>query len=153
MFIRALLAFLVLPGTVGFLAPPLLGRLDPWRGASSAWGWPLWLLGLFILLSCVRDFYVAGKGTLAPWRPPKQLVTVGLYRYCRNPMYVGVVTLVLGWAWLLSSPVVALYAVAISLIFHGRVLLHEEPWLRREFSDSWPLYARQVPRWWPRWPR
>ena len=56
------------------------------------------LLGCAGLLWCVRDFYVFGKGTLAPWSPPERLVTAGLYRYSRNPMYVAVLLILLGWA-------------------------------------------------------
>ncbi|UIF90662.1 methyltransferase [Cupriavidus sp. UYPR2.512] len=38
------------------------------------------------------------KGTLAPWAPPVQLVVVGLYRNTRNPMYVSLTLILLGWA-------------------------------------------------------
>jgi len=61
--------------------------------------------GLVVLLWCVRDFYVSGRGTLAPWNPPKRLVVVGLYRFTRNPMYIGVLMVVGGWAVRAGSPV------------------------------------------------
>src|SRR5262245_10266619 len=128
-FARALVAFLVLPGMVAFLAPPLIAQADPWREPESTWlpGLAPLLLGLAILLWCVRDFYVLGKGTLAPWDPPKQLVVVGLYRFVRNPMYVGVLLLVIGWACLLRSPLVGVYSVAVFVLFYLRVLTYEEP--------------------------
>ena len=90
MFARALLAFLALPGVVAFAVPVA------WLLASSHTRLvqPLGLVPLVAgtvgLLSCVRAFYVSGKGTLAPWAPPVNLVVVGLYRYTRNPMYISV---------------------------------------------------------------
>ena len=101
MFARALLAFLVLPCVVAVLAPPLIAFLDPWRGRACTPGLAVMLAGAIVLLWCVRDFYVSGKGTLAPWDPPEKLVVIGLYRYVRNPMYVGVLLLVFGWAHVL----------------------------------------------------
>lgn len=86
MFVRALVAFLVLPGAVGFLVPLLLRPAPPERTFHVVAAAPL-VAGTFMLLWCVRDFYVAGKGTLAPWAPPRNLVVVGLYRWSRNPMY------------------------------------------------------------------
>ena len=97
MFGRALAAFLILPGTVGFLVPWLF-RPDPARRSFHAVGLVPLTIGVFLLLWCVRDFYVAGKGTLAPWDPPRRLVIVGLYRRSRNPMYVAVSLVLIGWA-------------------------------------------------------
>ena len=86
MFVRALLAFIALPGLVAFAIP------IAWLWNSSrtlvlySWGLVPLLGGCIMLLWCVRDFFVAGHGTLAPWLPPTRLVVVGLYRYSRNPM-------------------------------------------------------------------
>jgi len=150
MFIRALFAFLILPGLAAFVAPPLLARIDPWSDEIFAPGAALMLIGSIWLLWCVRDFYVAGKGTLAPWDPPKKLVVVGLYRRVRNPMYVGVLTLVAGWALLLTSPLLATYTGILAIGFHLRVITYEEPWLAEQFGDSWYRYRAGVRRWWPR---
>jgi protein-S-isoprenylcysteine O-methyltransferase Ste14 len=150
MFVRALFAFLVQPGIVAGLVPGLIVFADAHRHGSFAPGFALLLAGLVLLLWCVRDFYVAGRGTLAPWAPPQQLVVVGLYRYARNPMYVAVLTIVLGLSLAFTSALLALYALVIALAFHLRVVLHEEPWLRRQFGADWDAYARAVPRWLPR---
>jgi len=150
MFYRALLAFLLLPGLAAFVAPPLLAALDPWRNGIFPFGIVLMLTGGVLLLWCVRDFYVAGKGTLAPWDPPKRLVVMGLYRVVRNPMYVGVLTLVAGWALLLTSPLLLGYTLVLALAFHLRVVFYEEPWLEREFGDAWQRYRRHVRRWLPK---
>lgn len=150
MFFRALLAFLILPCMVAGLIPLLLVSLDPWPGHGFLFpGIPVAGLGLIVLLWCVRDFYVSGKGTLAPWDPPKHLVTVGLYRYSRNPMYIGVLTLIGGWALLTASPLLACYLLLFSIIFHLRVTRNEEPWLSKKFGAEWTAYCTNTPRWLP----
>lgn len=149
-FFRALLAFLLLPGIVALLVPPIFAALDPWKADREWIGVPVILLGATILILCVRDFYVSGKGTLAPWDPPRRLVVVGLYRFVRNPMYIGVIVLVFGWSLLFASLLLSLYTVIIAVGFHLRVLLHEEPWLRRQFGDDWSEYHENVRRWLPR---
>jgi len=149
-FARALLAFLVLPGVVAFVVPPVLAAIDPWSAGILLPGAVVMLVGLGWLLWCVRDFYVSGKGTLAPWDPPKKLVVVGLYRHVRNPMYVGVLTLVAGWALLLASPVLLGYALILAVGFHVRVLMNEEPWLESRFGADWRQYRSEVRRWLPR---
>ena len=96
-FTQALIAFLAMPGMVAFAIPA--GWL--WLTAHTQLAQPLGLVFLAVgsaaLLWCVRDFYVSGKGTLAPWAPPERLVIVGLYRYSRNPMYGSVALVLLGW--------------------------------------------------------
>ncbi|MBW1784282.1 MAG: isoprenylcysteine carboxylmethyltransferase family protein [Deltaproteobacteria bacterium] len=149
MFFKVLTAFLVLPGIVAGLVPLVLFFADPWRKEFHFSG--LWVLsaGLLILLLCVRDFCVSGKGTLAPWSPPKRLVTRGLYRCSRNPMYVGVLILVGGWFIFAASPLIGLYLMVLMVSFHLRVVFYEEPELSRLFGDAWASYASSVPRWFP----
>ncbi|MBI4956983.1 MAG: isoprenylcysteine carboxylmethyltransferase family protein [Myxococcales bacterium] len=149
MLLRALLAFLLLPGLAAFVVPAALAYLDPWRSVFLP-GAPVMALGLVLLVWCVRDFFVSGKGTLAPWDPPQKLVTVGLYRHVRNPMYVGVLTLVSGWAVLFVSPVLAGYVAALAAGFHHRVVRREEPWLASRFGGDWARYRARVRRWLPR---
>ena len=151
LFARALLALLMLPGVVGFLLPWWIAGSDPNRGH----GWPIVggliaAVGLFVLLWCVRDFYVAGKGTLAPWDPPRHLVVVGLYRFARNPMYLGVLTLVLGWSVAAGSTRLALYCAVLAVGFHLRTIMYEEPRLTALFGPQWERYRAAVPRWLPR---
>lgn len=150
MFLRALVAFLTLPGVFAGLIPALIAANDPYRGGGSAWGYPLIAMGILLVLWCVRDFYVAGKGTLAPWDPPKHLVTVGLYRVVRNPMYVSLLTLLAGWSLAAGSWLLAGYTTLLGLAFHLRIVLYEEPRLSSQFGDAWTRYAASVPRWRPR---
>ena len=144
LFARAFVAFLVLPGTVAILIPFLLApRNESFNLLALI---PL-LAGLALLLWCVRDFYVAGKGTLAPWSPPQRLVNVGLYRFSRNPMYVGVLFMLVGWASAYGSQLLWLYALSVMVGFHLRVIFHEEPVLARTHGDDWLRYKAKVPRW------
>jgi protein-S-isoprenylcysteine O-methyltransferase Ste14 len=144
LFVRALIAFAALPGVVAGLVPI---ALRPQGRPPNVPGVLLLAAGAALLLWCVRDFYVRGRGTLAPWDPPRALVIVGLYRYTRNPMYVAVLTVLAGWAVAYASPLLAGYAVVIAIAFHLRVVLGEEPWLERTHGDEWRRYAVRVPRW------
>src|SRR4030095_2426822 len=146
LFLRALISFLALPGIVAVLVPALLaGSIDTRQLHGE--GVAVFLAGSLILLWCVRDFYVAGKGTLAPWDPPRHLVSVGLYRSSRNPMYVGVLLILIGWTLAVRSRSLLIYAVVVAILFHVRVVMNEEPWLARTFPNEWPRFKSQVPRW------
>lgn len=144
LLLRALLAFLLLPGIVAFALPAWLAELS---APARIEGLPPFALGLAVLLYCVWAFYTEGRGTLAPWSPPRHLVTHGLYRYSRNPMYLGVVLILIGWALAYPSWRLGVYAGAVALAFHLRVLLGEEPVLARDFGEEWRTYCRRTPRW------
>jgi protein-S-isoprenylcysteine O-methyltransferase Ste14 len=150
MFFRAVLAFLALPAVVGGLIPWLLLDSDRWRMRGALAGWPILFFGACVLLWCVRDFYKIGKGTLAPWDPPRKLVVLGLYRFVRNPMYIGLLSWVAGWSMIAGSPILAIYTLVLAVAFHLRVILYEEPTLARQFSNDWTQYRATVHRWIPR---
>jgi protein-S-isoprenylcysteine O-methyltransferase Ste14 len=145
---RALLAFLALPGVVAIAVPAWMaaGTLRTGTRLHPVGLLPL-LVGFALLVWCARDFYVAGKGTLAPWSPPRHLVTVGLYRYSRNPMYVAVAMMLAGWALAFASSTIAIYAGFVIGAFHLRVVYGEEPWLARTHGAAWDEYRSRVPRW------
>lgn len=147
MFIRALIAFLILPGIVAFVIPIAWLLYSDHTGIDQPLGLVVLAMGIIGLLWCVRDFYVSGKGTLAPWAPPQNLVTVGLYRYSRNPMYVSVVLILLGWAVSFGSLALFIYTLLVVAAFHIRVIRGEEPWLARTYGSEWERYSNQVPRW------
>ena len=144
---RALIAFVALPGVVAFAIPMYLGMAS--QGGAAPWviGLTLVAVGSALLLWCVREFYVAGRGTLAPWAPPQNLVTTGPYRITRNPMYVGVSFILVGWAFYFHSQTLGYYCLAIPVAFHLRVILAEEPWAVRTFGAAWEEYRSRVPRW------
>ena len=147
MIVRAVLAFLALPGLVAGLFPWLISRISASEIVESPLGSIMVVVGSGILLASVVSFYRRGRGTLAPWDPPKHLVVQDLYRFNRNPMYVGVVIVVFGWALLTGNPWNYGYALIIVVIFHARVILYEEKEMQRLFGREWDAYRRAVPRW------
>jgi pimeloyl-ACP methyl ester carboxylesterase/protein-S-isoprenylcysteine O-methyltransferase Ste14 len=148
LLLRALAAFLALPGVVAFLVPlliaaPAIRDRVPFRLSALI---PL-VAGVALLIWCVRLFLLQGKGTLAPWDPPRQLVVSGPYAFSRNPMYVGVLLILIGWAVGFHSLKLLVYAVIVLVAFHLRVRLGEEPWLKETYHEKWNRYAAHVPRW------
>jgi protein-S-isoprenylcysteine O-methyltransferase Ste14 len=134
---------------VAGLFPLLIGRHMALQTRLLPFAASVLALGALMLIWCVRDFYVSGRGTLAPWDPPRRLVIVGLYRFVRNPMYLAVLTILSGWALLYWSLALAIYAAVVAIAVHLRVVLHEERWLAKTFGDEWRAYSAHVPRWLP----
>ncbi len=149
---KNLLFVIFVPGSVLLWVPYLLLAKDVPRPA----GFLNWLaiapcgLGAVILLKCAWDFAVVGLGTPAPIDPPKFLVVSGLYRFVRNPMYVGVGLVLSSEALLFSSPGLLEYALLVGIGFFLFVVAYEEPTLRRKFGTSYKAYCQAVPRWIPR---
>ncbi len=140
----------LVPGAVGVYVPlSLASGRSMVPGPSAAVAILLLLAGGAIYAWCVWDFASFGRGTPAPIDEPKKLVVRGLYRYTRNPMYVGVLTAILGWAVAFQSRNVLVYALIVFSFFHLFVLLYEEPHLRRVFGDEYDLYCARVNRWLP----
>jgi len=108
------------------------------------------LCGLTIMVLTISSFMRIGKGTLAPWSPTKKLVVRGLYRYVRNPMILGVLTVLLGEALCLQSTNILIWACAFFVINTIYFILYEEPNLEERFGGEYRDYKNQVPRWWPR---
>ena len=150
--LRAIFFVLLLPGTVaGYVPFLILSAADPVRvpepSLSSAGASILAIAGAAVLLRCVWDFFARGRGTLAPIDPPRVLVVSGLYRFTRNPMYNGVLALIVGEAWLFASMALLQYALLVFVLFHLFVVVYEEPVLTSQFGDAYRAYRRAVPRW------
>jgi protein-S-isoprenylcysteine O-methyltransferase Ste14 len=110
------------------------------------------VVGFAVAWRCVWDFGWTGRGTPAPFIPPRRLVVVGLYRYVRNPMYLGFAT---GWIglWIVfghANTVLMIVVACVAFGVHLFVLLYEEPTLNAKFDGSYEEYCRHVRRWWPR---
>ncbi|OEU67867.1 MAG: hypothetical protein BA863_12135 [Desulfovibrio sp. S3730MH75] len=108
--------------------------------------------GACVSLWCVKDFVASGRGTPAPFDPPTLLVVQGLYRYVRNPMYIGLFLVLIGEAMLFSSFFVLIYSLFFVAVAHIFVVFYEESALRRKFGESYKQYLKSVPRWLPRIP-
>jgi protein-S-isoprenylcysteine O-methyltransferase Ste14 len=111
---------------------------------------PLWLIGTLIVLRCFWDFTFKGRGTPAPIDPPKELVVSGFYRYLRNPIYAGVLSIFLGYFLWFGYWALLIYTVIAFMGVHSFVVLYEEPTLKKKFGAAYEEYLKQVPRWIPR---
>jgi protein-S-isoprenylcysteine O-methyltransferase Ste14 len=106
-------------------------------------------LGALLYLWCAWDFTFSGKGTPAPFDPPKEIVVGGLYRHVRNPMYVAALLVLIGEAILFESALILVYAAIVFSVFHLWIIFYEEPTLRRKFGASYEKYCLKVRRWIP----
>ena len=143
-----------------FGGPTIVAGLVPWllthweaddpSTALRVTGAVLIAIGGGLVLETTARFALQGRGTPAPFAAPERFVARGSYRVVRNPMYVGVLALIVGQALLLGREVLLLWAGVAALLFHLFVLLHEEPELRKRFGTEYEDYRRRVGRWFPR---
>lgn len=153
LFIRNLIFTILQPGIVAGLIPFLiLGDkandlfLQPFQLAQYS-GAIIFLAGFVIMLSCIISFAVKGRGTLSPADPTKKLVISGLYKYSRNPMYVGVTLILIGEAIFFQSVGLWIYALFIFTAFNIFIMFFEEPRLRNDFGEEYSRYCGKVGRW------
>ena len=154
--LKTLLFTIVAPGTLLGLVPWLLLR---WSGEAMMPGLSLWLIGLLpflggaiLYLWCAGAFTFLGKGTPAPIDAPIYLVKAGPYRWVRNPMYLGVFSVLFGEVMLFHSLALLVYVLVAGIVVHLFVVFYEEPTLRRRFGEGYEAYLHRVPRWLPRVP-
>ena len=145
-----------------FLAPGVVAGLIPWlisgwrwydRG-GAAWivvpvGWIAIAAGVAFLLHAFALFAMH-RGTPAPVAPTETLVVTGVYRFVRNPMYLSVLTIILGQALLFASWRLVLYALIVLAAVVAFVRGYEEPTLTDAYGEQYLDYRRNVPGWWPR---
>lgn len=141
-------AFVLLWGWLAASVQPLDARLP---FGIPVWarflGWPLILMGALLTLWCIATFVTRGRGTPAPFDPPREFVAAGPYRYVRNPMYIGGFGVLLGAGLVLQSPSIVGVAALFLLFFHLFVLLYEEPALTSRFGEPYVRYKSSVHRW------
>jgi len=143
---------------IGLLLIYLPTRLLSWSGIArpatistpQIAAMVLSLLGAALALWSILTFAFIGRGTPAPFDPPRRLVIRGPYRFVRNPMYIGAGLALAGAALYYGSWPFLAYAMGFFLVMHIVVVSHEEPTLRRSFGEDYEAYCRQVRRWWPR---
>jgi protein-S-isoprenylcysteine O-methyltransferase Ste14 len=142
---------------VGFLLIYLPARVLAWSGIvrPAAMEWPqiagmvIGTAGAALALWCVVTFVWIGKGTPAPFDPPRRLVIRGPYRLVRNPMYVGGGLALAGAALFYRSWPLLVYGGTFLLVAHLFVMLYEEPALWRSFGPEYEAYCHRVRRWRP----
>ena len=143
---------------IGFVLIYLPGRLLSWTGIvrPAAIGVPqvagmvIGAVGAAVALWCIFTFATIGRGTPAPFDPPRRLVIQGPYRFVRNPMYIGAGLALASAALFYESLPMLGYTGLFFLATHVFVVGYEEPTLRRTFGQEYEAYCRQVGRWWPR---
>jgi protein-S-isoprenylcysteine O-methyltransferase Ste14 len=146
-----------------FVAPGTFAAFIPWRmsrwrmqasfpgiSAMRAMGVLLISAGLIVVLDAFVRFALQGIGTPAPVFPTRRLVISGSYRYVRNPMYIAVVSIILGQALLFGNSQLLIYGLFFWLATHLFVCFYEEPTLRRTFPEDYAAFTAHVPRWIPR---
>jgi len=150
-WVRAAIFIVVVPASVAGWIPWYSAGLPPLTPRA---GVPLALFAALLvvagwtaLLVCAREFARAGRGTPAPYDPPRALVTSGLYHFTCNPMYVGVATAIFGQALWFHSRDTAIYGIAMVVMFHIVILIYEEPRLTKVFGKQYLDYKKTVPRW------
>ena len=155
MLLAKVVIFTVLvPGTIAVAIPYSLLTEEqvPHTGPLGLLGLLALTLGVTFYLWCAWDFASAGRGTPAPIDPPRMLVARGLYRVVRNPMYVGVLLILIGESIIFSSLAILQYTLVVWLMFHLFVVFYEEPTLRKKFGATYDEYRKSVSRWVPHRP-
>jgi protein-S-isoprenylcysteine O-methyltransferase Ste14 len=151
LWIKNLTFTVIVPGSVAVYVPLWLARGRPEAsGPTVALAVTLFAAGTAIYAWTVWDFATFGRGTPAPIDAPQKLVVRGLYRFSRNPMYVGVLTVLLGHVALFRWSGLVCYAAAVLAGFHTWIVVYEEPRLASTFGNEYDVYRRQVGRWLPR---
>lgn len=150
LFVKNLLFTVLVPGTVAVYVPVyIFDHPPPDFSASALLAGVALITGVLIYAWCLWDFATFGGGTPAPIDPPKSLVIRGLYKYTRNPMYVGIICVIGGWALLFRSTTLMIYGGCMAICFHLFVRVYEEPHLRKLFGPSYERYCSRVRRWLP----
>ncbi len=107
-------------------------------------------IGLMLLYKTISLFATVSQGTLAPWNPTRKLVVKGIYRYVRNPMISGVLSILLGEIFVSGSRALVSWFVIFWILNLIYIPLVEEPSLERRFGASYREYKKHAPRWIPR---
>jgi protein-S-isoprenylcysteine O-methyltransferase Ste14 len=143
--------FLLLFGWIALQARAFDRRFGVTLAAAvAAPGAILMVLGAILVLACAGVFISRGRGTPAIFDAPRAFVAIGPYKYVRNPMYIGGLTLLLGFGLYERSTSILFMTVLLFPLFHLFVLFYEEPTLTRKFGSSYQEYLRAVRRWIPR---
>ena len=153
--LHLILGGLLVPGTILLVVPGLLVWLYPIELPNPTlvryWFAKVMLpVGLVLMGTATAQFVVSGRGTPAPWAPPQDLVTTGLYAYMRNPMMIGMLLMLGGEALLLASNAIGVWCAVVAPLVSAHTRFIEEPAMHAKFGDAYSTYKSNVPGWLPR---
>lgn len=152
LFIRNLVFTILQPGIVAGLIPYLvvrdqLGQTLSFQQTHQIFGLLVFMIGFVVMIYCIYQFAVDGRGTLSPFDRTQKLVAKGLYRFSRNPMYVGVLGMLSGEAVFFQGPLLWIYSLLVFTLFNVFIFFIEEPRLKKDFGEAYLEYCRKVRRW------
>lgn len=152
LFLRNLLFTILHPGVVAGLIPYLIVSHQAKTSNETPsvlfyLGAIIFITGCLIVLFCIIELAVRGAGTLSPADPTQKLVISGLYRFSRNPMYMGVLMVLVGEAISIGNGYLWMYSGLILLTFYLFVRYREEPRLHKDFGKDYDNYQKTVRRW------
>ncbi len=158
--IRTIIFTMAIPGIGTTIVPYLIAKEWAYRidiGPLKYIGLILMPAGALLYIGCAGLFVSKGKGTPAiyfskPFKAilgeePGLLVNAGIYRYSRNPMYLGVITVLIGESIFFGYPAILIYAIVMWIYFHLMVVFGEEPHLIKKHGETYVNYIRSTPRW------
>ncbi|MFW5888426.1 MAG: methyltransferase family protein [Patescibacteria group bacterium] len=105
------------------------------------------IFGVGMFIYCSELFNRLGQGTPAPIEPPEKLVAQGIYKYTRNPMYLGYFAIVFGEFLFFGHILLGLYSLFVVVFISFYLIFWEEPELKKRFGDNYKRYKQEVPRW------
>jgi protein-S-isoprenylcysteine O-methyltransferase Ste14 len=153
LLLRNLIFTILQPGVIAGLVPYLILKSKGINGFDQSFelyhyiGALFFVVGFIIMAICIISFAINGRGTLSPVDPTKHLVVSGLYRFSRNPMYVGVIMILIGEAVFFRSMLLGIYFPTVLIVFNAFILFFEEPRLKKLFGDDYINYCKRVGRW------
>jgi protein-S-isoprenylcysteine O-methyltransferase Ste14 len=152
LFLKNMLFTIIIPGTVAVYIPLIImrGTVITSPPLLLVIGILLMVVGGSIYAWTVWDFASYGRGTPLPIDAPIKLVVRGLYQYIRNPMYLGVILVILGWSAIFASGWLLIYALVVWVVMNLFVSFYEEPQLKMLFGTEYEAYRAAVRRWVPR---
>lgn len=104
------------------------------------------VVGLFLLVAANGLFVRAGTDVI-PFRNVSSLVTTGVYRFSRNPMYLGMVAVLLGCALTVGAASALPVPLIFAFVVEARFIRPEEQMLSGLFPQEFPAYCQRVRRW------
>jgi protein-S-isoprenylcysteine O-methyltransferase Ste14 len=147
---KNLIFTIIVPGSTAIWIPLLMLRTSPSPATNRYWfAAPLFVIGAVLYAWTTATFALIGRATPFPADAPRKLIVMGPNRFVRNPMYLGVLSVIFAWALLYDARGLYVYGISIAVMFHLMVMIYEEPSLRRQFGDQYADYCKAVKRWTP----